>query len=625
MDFKEKINLICTLCDLTNSQLAKMADIDPSIISRFRSGSRVPTTASKQLVKICDIIVIHLKQINLDKQLCEICSYSERNENYTLSEWLFMWFLSDFDSELTNSNDQQSTKKMSSKFFADKLNALMNLLNISNVRLANAINVDSSLISRFKNRSRIPSGEATVRAICDYLYKRALHGNALDELCHLMDFSDTIDKMDSTTVVDYLYEWLTDTDKEENLQMLDSFLENIDTFTMGNMSNMVPLQAIAPLEIVNEDTTCYFGTDGLRRAVIRFLGSQAMENEPGTLILYSDQNLEWLTSDPTFTRQWQALMVYTLKTKKRLKIIHNINRNLNELLESITQWLPLYMSGLIESYYFKKVSNSHFAHTMFIAPKKAAIIANFVRGTEDTGEYHYITNDKVDYFEKQFSALTSHSKPFVRMFMPEDSKGLLFLQKEMLSVQGETKKLLSSLSIGTMSKALFNKIITRADLDEKTSQKILEYHNTQQLILQKALQSDLVTEYVYLPNDPFISDDKIPVNIGDIFLDTPVYYTVQEYCEHLKDIIMLLKKNENFHLVPLKENIYPNLQILVKKNVGVIVMKNGISPIISNLGHPVICTAYLEYIHKIGEKNGIAFDNKNTLIEFLSKKIQKED
>jgi predicted transcriptional regulator len=617
MNFKEKFNLISNVYDLTNAQLARIADIDPSIISRFRSGSRVPTKASKQLMKICNAIVIHSKEIDREKQLYEICSYPEKNTTYNLSEWLFRWLLSDFDSDVISSKSQKTAQKVTYKFFADKLNALMNLLDISNIRLANAVNVDSSLISRFRNRSRIPSGEATVRAICHYLYKRAVHSNALDELCNLMDSSNTIDKRDNNAVIESLYEWLTDDDKEENLQILDSFLENIDTFSLENISHLPPLQAVVPLDILNEDTTCYFGIDGLRRAVIRFLGSQAMEKEPGTLTLYSDQNLEWLTSDPTFARQWQALMVYTLKSKKRLKIIHNINRNLNELLESISKWLPLYMSGLIESYYFDRFSNSHFAHTMFIASNKAAIIASFVRGTEDSAQYHYITNEKVDYFEKQFSALAIQSKPFVRMFMPGDSKGLLFLQKEMLSVQGETRKLLSSLSIGTMSKTLFKKIIGRCMLDEKTTKKMVEYHSTQQLILQKALQSGTVSEYVYLSKDPFVSDAKIPLNIGDMFLNTPIYYTAEEYSEHLNDIVILLNENEGFHLVPLKENIFPNLQIIIKKNVGVIVMKNGISPVISNFGHPVICNAYLEYVRRIGEKSGVALNNKDALIEFL--------
>ncbi|WP_070000543.1 hypothetical protein [Cellulosilyticum sp. I15G10I2] len=622
MNFKDKINLISDVYDLTNTQLARIADIDPSIISRFRSGSRVPTKASKQLVKICNAIVIHSKEIEREKQLYEICSYPENTTTYSLSEWLFRWLLSDFDSDVISSKVQKETQKITYKFFADKLNALMNLLDISNIRLANAVNVDSSLISRYRNRSRIPSGEAAVRAICHYLYKRAVHSNALDELCNLIDLSNTIDKKDSHAVIDSLYAWLKDADKEESLQILDSFLENIDSFTLENISHLPPLQAVVPLDILNEATTCYFGTDGLRRAVIRFLGSQAMEKEPGTLTLYSDQNLEWLTSDPSFARQWQALMIYTLKSKKRLKIIHNVNRNLNELLESISKWLPLYMSGLIESYYFDKASNSHFAHTMFIASKKAAIVASFVRGTEDSGEYHYITNEKVDYYEKQFSALAAQSKPFVRMFMPGDSKGLLFLQKEMLSVQGETRKLLSSLSIGTMSKALFNKIIRRSGLDEKTIEKMVEYHSTQQLILQKALQSGIVSEYVYLPHDTFISDTKIPLNVGDMFLNTPIYYTAEEYSEHLNDIVVLLNGNEGFHLIPLKENIFPNLQIIVKKNIGVIVMKNGISPVISNFGHPVICNAYLEYVRRIGEKSGMAFNDNDSLIKFLEKYIK---
>lgn len=51
----------------------------------------------------------------------------------------------------------------------------------------------------------------------------------------------------------------------------------------------------------------YYGTDGLRSAVLRLLRNAA-EHQVQQTYLYSDESMDWLSGDPKFFRIWGSLM-----------------------------------------------------------------------------------------------------------------------------------------------------------------------------------------------------------------------------------------------------------------------------------------------------------------------------
>ena len=54
-----------------------------------------------------------------------------------------------------------------------------------------------------------------------------------------------------------------------------------------------------PPHILNDVREIYEGYEGLRAAVLRFLGN-AVKSNAKELLLYSDQNMEWMVEDPSF-------------------------------------------------------------------------------------------------------------------------------------------------------------------------------------------------------------------------------------------------------------------------------------------------------------------------------------
>ena len=153
-----------------------------------------------------------------------------------------------------------------------------------------------------------------------------------------------------------------------------------------------------------------------------------------------------MTTDPSFRKRWAVLMGACVKSGTRIRIIHNIRRDLDEMSEAIINWMPLYMSGMIESYYCTRPEKSRFSHTLFLDPGRYCIAASHVAGTESGGIYHFYTEEEeLSSCRAQFDALLSISKPLVSMApYPEDRTDIYGAQ---LITSGNVRMLIGENSV----------------------------------------------------------------------------------------------------------------------------------------------------------------------------------
>ena len=149
--------------------------------------------------------------------------------------------------------------------------------------------------------------------------------------------------------------------------------------------------------------------------VIRFLAS-AIETDAKELLLYSDENIDWITADRNFQMAWAGLMAICVKKGIRIKIIHNIERSTSEMIDAIRSWFPLYMSGMIEPYYCTLRNGQRFSHTVCVCPNVACIESGLMNGNIETNLYHYHT-DKVhlEYYENRYHNLLNSCRLLMRM------------------------------------------------------------------------------------------------------------------------------------------------------------------------------------------------------------------
>lgn len=613
MSFTEKCNLIFHVLDCSNADIARSGGIDPSLISRFRTGARQPRATSSQFVGFCKGVISYAQEKGLLEKLQLECRLpGSGNPEDEINTYLT-------EREESPKNSHKKSSRSSAGLFSEKLNVLMNLLNISNIRLARVLNVDSSLISRFRNGLRTPlKNNSLMESLCSYFYKIARQNELEQELFDLIVISVSQFQSKEEFIQSFV-KWFSDENEQYDAGIMDSFLEGLDNMGIIQIPDLPPLSSILTTDILKDQSNEYIGTDGIRQAVIRFLGTVAMSENFGTLKLYSDQNMNWLSSDSGFLQKWAALMYAVLIKKTPVIIIHNINRNLHEMLIGIEKWLPLYMSGLVEGFYRRSHSDPWFSHTLFVAPGTAAICASLATGTEDIGIYHYSdTQERTTYYEQQMNALMENAKPLIKVFKNNRVNDFLFFTGELSKAPGSLKRLLSSPSLATIPSVLLERMLRRSGTREEEIDSILTVHASCVKQFERELENGYVTEYVVFPNDEDLFAGKVMLNLSEAFSEKNVFYTPEEYSEHIKFLIGLLE-NDHYNLALLPESPYGNIQITVKEDAGAMVQKTDTPVTVFWFSHPLMCKTFSEYIDVIGQRSKLSITGKKELVKYLGK------
>ena len=148
------MNEIFILLQISNVQLAYASKLDSSLISRYRKGERVPRLNSHQYHKLLNGIQILAEESGNVAGLLNMCSVDNFGD-IKLIEALSSWLISDERSD-KQLQYKKRLPKVSPEQFSARFSAIMSLLGISNIRLAKFLNVDASLISRYRNGLRAP-------------------------------------------------------------------------------------------------------------------------------------------------------------------------------------------------------------------------------------------------------------------------------------------------------------------------------------------------------------------------------------------------------------------------------------------------------------------------------------
>lgn len=403
---QDRINELFTILETGTGDIAVYAKCTPSTISRLRSGSRNPGSQSTSVTKLIDGMVQYATENNKLQTLMDEVNV---NNEELIREALKSYLFSDTNTE--------NIKRLP---FSEKLDKVMSLCEMPNIKLSKLVNVDSSYISRFRKGIRSPkSNPELFNRICVALFDQLELMNRFPDLIELMNSTSNmqLDKEKSIPREElYLnfHAWMNDFDKSDR-KKIDHLLGTINTFSPNYDIPIPPLEMLVSNDIINDNCAVYEGIKGLQQAVLRFLGC-AIKEKADELLLYSDQGMEWMINDTAFRSKWAALMALCIKGGTHIKIIHNIDRDITEMIEAIESWLPLYATGMIESFYNKKPAGNRFKHTLFLYPGKACITSCHPSEMDELGIYNYHTDAlRLDFYKKNFDYMMKDAVSLVNL------------------------------------------------------------------------------------------------------------------------------------------------------------------------------------------------------------------
>lgn len=480
--------------------------------------------------------------------------------------------------------------------FNEKLDFLMKLTDTTNSRLAHIARLDNSFISRLRSGVRHPARkEDYIGLFAKYFANYITQDYQIAALIQAARIKETTLPVTESGLAEFLNDWLHGNEKEwaernqsENLHRL-SFAPNNDS------SENQPIFK-KPTDGLTINTEVFFGNQGKRDAVRKFLHLVLSKKNPSTLFLHSEEDMVWLTENREFAAEWMQLMNQIIAKGNKIKIIHTVSRSLDEMLSAIIHWLPLYMSSAIESYFYPKYRDGLFKRTLFLSPDCAAVFSNSLRDSSENA-VTYLSTEKAILlsYEDEFYRYLDLCRPLIHVFTPDKQEIFLEALSEFENQHCDSILKSNGFSSITMPSELVSKIL--AEIPHSNGNNITSYIKRRTEVFKRNLETNRFTEIICLPDIDDVFTGKIPIPLA--FFSGEHFYSPQEYLLHLQNIVKLLETYQNYNVFIQDKKTTEHFMIYVKEETGAIIAKYEMPQVFFGLNESNMTSAFWSYMKNI--------------------------
>lgn len=475
--------------------------------------------------------------------------------------------------------------------FNEKLDFLMNLTGTSNSAMAKQTSLDPSFISRLRSGSRKPSrNENYISKMAAVLSKRCREEYQMQGLLTRLQAENISYSRETISLDVAVEEWLRSIPAEQKSKV-GSFIRQLDEFSFKKDPSDHGEGGEAYLDESRQDV--YHGIHGKRVAALRFLTDILNSDRKHTLYLYSDEDLTWLLDDPHFTMQWAKIFMQVLQKGNKVKIVHTITRSLDEMFSAIKEWMPFYLTGNIEPYYYPRTRDINFRRTIFIAPDLCAVSSSSIgRNSESNLNFYLTEKETLQSILREFDDFLKLCRPLMKIFNISTSESLMDTVNEFEEESGNCilrSQAVSSITIPLFALEKFLKTHVGENRD-----KLFKFHKQRQRALVEILKTNKFVELIQLPDISQLVERDIPIGFT-VFSGTPVFYDPYTFKAQLENIVSLMKHYPNYEVV-IQDNVKDELTIYAKENIGLLIMKYT-RPIISfAVNEPYMTQAFWDYL-----------------------------
>lgn len=500
--------------------------------------------------------------------------------------------------------------------FHEKLDFLMNITKTTNSSLAKHVSLDASHISRLRRgERRLVSDAEYLKNMSAYFIRQCVDDYQKNTLAETIKISVSLFDYPKKAA-EKLYLWLIAADNSETYSV-DYFLEELNKINKDNFfSNYKDISSINTVGTEN-DISLYYGVEGKRKAILKFFSIVLENRNPSHLLLYSDEPIDWLTENDEFQLQWLKLLSKIISQGNHIIIIHTVSRHLDEMLEAISKWMPLYMSGSIEPYYYPKKRDGIFKRTIFVAPGKAAISTNSIDPMTDKVLNILFREEKaIKSLTVEFNYYLNLCKPLMRIFTNKN-------ENEYFSTLNEFEKKLENtvlynreLSLITMPDNVAKSIFERSA--SPNINELMNYYCLRRKRFLDVIKTNKFTEIIKIDDILDIKNGFSKINNFGINELSKIRYTVSEYKDHLVNIINTLNLYDNYNLILQNIRRVEEYRFYIKEDLGAIVEKNTKPYIVFATKETNLTAAFWDYLNLMINENE---SDKETVIKKLEKKV----
>ena len=570
--FQDKLIYYLETLDVTYAELSLVSGLSVSTLSRYRNGERLPSPEGD-----------HVK--NLARGLARIAAekgfpWDEETVFYSLTDTL---------------NDGL---RVPYKVYAMNLRTLLSALSVKSVTLARTLAYDPSHVSRILAGSRRPTGlSAFTREVAEYIAGRAAAEKPLyNALTEFLSISGA--KKNPAFLAEEIVRYLLTHRPSEDMNALGGLLYRLSNFDLSDFTRSlsfegVPLPEGAPRF---RSSRSYCGIEEMKRGELDFLQMTLLSRTTEDVVAYSDMPMVSMASDPVFAKQWMLLLSMLLKKGHRLRILHDLDRPLQEILLGLESYVPLYMTGRVSSYCLPSVEGGVFHHH-FRVSGTAALEGSAPVGDLESGKYVlYKSHQELLRCRKTGEVLLSRAKPMVDMFLSDRKRDFLVFARDFLEKNRSYRMVGDRMPLPTMSEKTLERILKRISLPPAKEAELRRVWRGSRILLEQNLSHTELewTLFIREQGEDFTADPSA-IPIAPLFPETDIFYTGEEYFLHLEDTRAYAAAHPHLKIRFERVPSFRNLSYIVSGDDEVIVVKGKAPAANFVIRHPAIANAFRHY------------------------------
>ncbi|MGN0368029.1 MAG: hypothetical protein ACI4EK_04540 [Wujia sp.] len=479
--------------------------------------------------------------------------------------------------------------------FSDKLDLLMRVSQVTNKELATAISVDPSLISLLRSGKRKqPHNHNHIKNMAVFFSQKCPSDFQRNALSEILGQNSIRPSMPIEVLAGRLEQWLT-----KDQEITEHLLNAMNSISRNPQEKIPPIVE-SESELVTE---YYFGEDG-RRTVIRKMMNLICETQtPGPILIVSDDNLEWMLSDYTLTRQIQSSMIEVLNRGFTLHQIMPAVNFLPRYAEALHFWLPVYSTGQVKVYYYPRLRDNLYRRSLILLPGRCMRLSTSI-GLESNNDITLFSTDPqlVHAFHLQFQEHLSLCKPALSVY--SDHKDFARLFWDLNSKQGNQINLATSLSPLTLPREHFERFINQTDDMEKKQISLIILDRIADF--EELLKQRTYIDMAKLATPKEIREGRVYIASTQIPHPDRYTYTAETYILHLQNILRLMEEYDNYYFIPYEDENWNQYNLIVNDE-GIALLGKVCEPFLMlEMKRPELVIACNEYLIRKAEKLGYA-------------------
>lgn len=538
MRFCEQLNEYITRLDCRGKELAEAAGLSAPSLSRYRTGERTPGRGSAVLTALSDALA----------DMAKVKALPDMDADTLYSAFL-------------QCDEYAGTDK---KMLRENFNALIEVMGLSVAKLCRCANYDPSAIFRFRRGERQPAEpEQFAAAVASYV-SREMDGPAQREVAAALLGCAAEDLCDRAAYCRRVQDWLLGSHAPRE-DSVSRFLTKLDEFDLNAYIRSVHFDElkvpVAPFQLPTSRS--YSGLRQMMDSELDFMKAAVLSRSTEPVFLYSDMPMTEMAQDPEFPKKWMFGMALLLKKGLRLQIIHNIDRNLPEMMLGLESFIPMYMTGQIEPYYFKAPQGGVFLHFLRVSGT-AALTGEAVSGHHSEGRY-YLTNNRAEvaYYRRRADALLENAKPLMEIYRADGASRLNAFLLADSRTPGRRRCVLSAPPLYTADPAFLTAVLQRHDVPAPDQERILAHAKSRREQAETILRdNEMVLALPRLTEEAF---ERYPMSLplSGSFYERDIPYTYQEYLEHIDQTEQFAAVHPRCRLELTADSTFRNLQIVM--------------------------------------------------------------